>query len=134
MSLAMDAMCQEGSIWEGVMSAYRYRLDNIIVIMDCNKMQKMDSVHNIMGIEEWQDKWAAFGWAVDTVDGHNVDKLKACLAKTIEGKPRLVIAKTIKGYGVSIMENCAQWHYKLPGKRELKVFVQELGITEEELA
>lgn len=129
-----DGECQEGSVWEGVMSAHRYHLDNLVVIMDCNKMQKMDSVYQIMEIEEWQDKWHSFGWDVDLVDGHNVGELQQCLQKEArEGTPRIVIANTIKGYGVSIMENLAQWHYKMPSKRELKVFLQELGISEEEL-
>ena len=129
-----DGECQEGSVWEGVMSAYRHHLDNLTVIMDCNKMQKMDSVHNIMGIDEWQEKWASFGWRVDTADGHNVRELQACLQKeTEEGIPRIVIADTVKGRGVSIMENAAHWHYRMPSRRELKVFVQELGILEEEL-
>ncbi|MCI8597614.1 MAG: transketolase [Lachnospiraceae bacterium] len=130
-----DGECQEGSIWEGIMSAYRYQLDNLIVIMDCNKMQKMDSVQNIMQIDEWQKKWASFGWAVDIVDGHNVKELQQCMQKKmVKGIPRLIIANTVKGYGVSIMENHADWHYKMPRKKELKVFMAELGISQEDLS
>ena len=130
-----DGECQEGSIWEGVMSAHRYQLDNLIVIMDCNKMQKMDFVYNTMQIDEWQGKWASFGWAVDTVDGHNVEELQQCLQNgSVKGKPRIIIANTVKGHGVSIMENNVKWHYKMPSKKELKVFVQELGILQEELS
>lgn len=129
-----DGECEEGAIWEGVMSANRYSLDNLIVIMDCNKLQKMNTVYNTMRIDEWQKKWEAFGWGVDVVDGHNITELRTCLQKKVlEKSPRIVIANTIKGYGVSIMENEVQWHYKMPNRRELKTFIQELGISEEEI-
>lgn len=129
-----DGECQEGSIWEGVMSANKYSLDNLIVIMDCNKLQKMNTVYNTMRIDEWQKKWEAFGWKVDVADGHNITELQTCLQKRdAEKSPRIVIANTIKGYGVSIMENETQWHYKMPDKRQLKAFIQELRISEEEL-
>ncbi len=129
-----DGECQEGTIWEAIMSAYRYELDNLIVIMDHNRLQKMDFVYNTIKIDEWQTKWEAFGWLVDSVNGHNVKEIQTCLQKgAAERKPRIIIANTIKGYGVSIMENNPQWHYRMPNKKQLKVFMKELCISEEEL-
>lgn len=129
-----DGECQEGSIWEGVMSAYRYGLDNITVIMDCNNLQKMNSVSNTMRIDEWKNKWEAFGWKADVVDGHNITKLQSCLQKkSIEKTPRIIIANTIKGKGVSIMENSVEWHYKMPNRKQTELFMRELGISKEEL-
>ena len=124
-----DGECQEGSIWEAVMSAYKHKLDNLTVIMDCNKLQKMDTVHNTMGIDEWQKKWEAFGWHTDIVNGHSITELQNCL----QNIPRIIIADTVKGSGVSIMENNVLWHYKMPNKKQLKTFIYELGILEEEL-
>lgn len=131
-----DGESQEGTIWEAVMSAAHFKLDNLTVILDCNKIQKMGPVEESMSISEWRSKWDSFGWLTDEIsDGHNIDEIYECLSKeNNSGKPRLVIAHTIKGKGVSIMENDHNWHFKMPGKRELKVFMEELNITEEELA
>jgi transketolase len=129
-----DGECQEGTVWEAVMSAAFYRLDNLTVLLDCNRLQKMGTVKEVMGIDSWAGRWQAFGWHVDTVDGHDVQALTACLKKEVlPGAPRLVIAKTVKGKGVSVMENNADWHYRMPGKRELKLVMEELGITGMEL-
>ncbi len=128
-----DGECQEGSIWEGVMSAYRYGLDNLTVILDYNKLQKMNTVYNTMRIAEWQNKWEAFGWKVDMVDGHDTIGLYSCLKKKPEKIPRIIIADTIKGKGVSIMENNIEWHYKMPNKKQIKTVMQELDISAEEL-
>lgn len=126
----------EGVMWESVMSAYKFHLDNLVVILDDNKIQKMGYTSEIMGIDSWNDKWSAFGWTVDEIkDGHDVDEIIEVLNRPNEpGKPRVVIANTIKGKGVSIVENKADWHFKMPYKRELKKFMEELNITEEELA
>lgn len=129
-----DGECEEGTIWEAAMMAAAQKLDNLIAILDCNKLQKMDYVQQTIGEPNWRQKWEAFGWSVDEVDGHDMNALKAVLEKTIEtGKPRLIIANTIKGKGVSIMENHANWHFKLPGRKELKVFKEELEISDAEL-
>ncbi|MBQ3559434.1 MAG: transketolase [Agathobacter sp.] len=129
-----DGECQEGSIWEAVMAAYRQKLDNLVVVIDNNGLQKMDLVSNTMSINDWQEKWSAFGWQVDIVDGHNVDELtKALKRENLEKLPRVIIANTIKGKGVSIIENSVEWHFRMPNKRQLKVFMEELGIAEEEL-
>lgn len=129
-----DGECEEGTIWEAAMMAAAQKLDNLIAILDCNKLQKMDYVQKTIGEPNWRQKWEAFGWSVDEVDGHDMNAFKAVLEKTIETeKPRLIIANTIKGKGVSIMENHANWHFKLPVRKELKVFKEELEISDAEL-
>lgn len=129
-----DGECEEGTVWEAAMMASAMHLDNLIAILDCNKIQKMDFVEKIIEIPNWYGKFENFGWDVDEVDGHDMQAFKAVLEKdTVCGKPRMIIAHTIKGKGVSIMEKNANWHFKLPSKKELKVFQKELEITDCEL-
>ena len=129
-----DGECEEGSIWEAAMSAPAFGLDNLTAILDCNEIQKMTTVKGTIGFTNWKEKWNSFGWLVKEVDGHNIDALKKVLQEENKtGKPVLLIAHTIKGKGVSIMENSSLWHFKLPNKKEKKIFYSELGITEEEL-
>lgn len=125
----------EGVIWESVMAAHKFGLDNLTVILDDNKLQKMGSTSDIMRIESWEGKWRAFGWSVETIhDGHSIEEITDVLSRPNgSGEPRIVIANTVKGKGVSIMENNPDWHFRMPNKRELKVFMEELSITEEEL-
>lgn len=129
-----DGELEEGTVWEAAISAPAFKLDNMVAILDCNEIQKMDSVENTIGLVNWNEKWKAFGWDVVEVDGHDIDELVRVLSlPKAEGKPRMIIAHTVKGKGVSIMENNPIWHFKLPNKKELKVFKAELGITDEEL-
>lgn len=128
-----DGECQEGSIWESALSCAGLGLDNIIVVLDCNHIQKMGKVSEVIGNENWKEKWEAFGWQVDEVDGHDVDELENCLKKESQRGPRIILAETVKGKGISLMENNPAWHWRMPGKRERKVFMEELGIAEEEL-
>lgn len=130
-----DGECQEGTIWEAVMAAHRYHLGNLVAILDCNKIQKMGLISETMQITEWRKKWEAFGWQVDEImDGHDIEEIEAVLTKeTDSDKPRLIIAHTVKGKGISIMENNPNWHFKMPNRRELKVFMSELNLTEKEL-
>ena len=129
-----DGELEEGTVWEAVMTAPHFRLSNLIAILDCNKIQKMDFVENTIGYPNWREKWESFGWVVDEVDGHDIDAFSRCILNNTRGNgPRLIIAHTVKGKGVSIMENNPNWHFKLPGKRELKVFKDELGIEDSEL-
>ena len=117
------------------MSAPVYELDNLVVILDCNKIQKNSLVKETMKLDNWKEKWESFGWLVQEVDGHDIDALELLLrARNNTGKPLLVIAHTIKGKGVSIMENNPLWHFKLPNSNERKVFAEELGISKEEMA
>lgn len=132
--LVGDGECEEGSIWEGVMAARAYGLSNLTVILDNNRLQKMGSVQDVMGISSWATHWEAFGWQVKTVDGHNIAELHQALnGEWDAAKPHLLIANTVKGKGLSIMENNPRWHWRMPNKKELKVFMAELGITEEEI-
>lgn len=128
-----DGECQEGSIWEGALSASTLELDNLTVIVDHNKLQAMDSLENIIHMNPFADKWKAFGWCVLEIDGHNYSEIKDALLFRQKGKPVLVIAHTVKGKGVSFMENIPIWHYRMPNDQELPVLMKELGLTEEEL-
>ena len=129
-----DGECEEGTIWEAVMSAAAYKLDNLVVILDNNKIQKMGTIEETLGYTNWKEKWETFGWYVEEVDGHDIEALYSCLdAMNATGKPKVIIADTVKGKGVSIMENNPIWHFKLPNKKELKYFMKELDISEEEM-
>ena len=129
-----DGESEEGTVWEAAMSAAAFRLDNLTVILDCNEIQKMDRVDRIIGPAKWREKWEAFGWSVSETDGHDVEALRSALSEPgAAGEPRLLIVHTVKGKGVSIMEHNPNWHFKLPGRKERKVFMEELQITEEEI-
>lgn len=129
-----DGECEEGTVWESVMTAPAFHLDNLIAILDCNDVQKMDFVEKIIGTANWKERWESFGWETDETDGHDMEAFKKVLTRCSDsGKPRLIIAHTVKGKGVSIMENNPNWHFKLPGRKELKVFKEELGIMDSEL-
>ena len=125
-----DGECQEGSVWEAALFAPQHKLDNLIAIIDYNKIQAMDYLDKIIALEPLADKWEAFGWAVREVDGHDVRALEETLQSTpfVKGKPNLIIAHTIKGKGVSFMENVPIWHYRLPNAGELKTACGELGL------
>lgn len=129
-----DGECQEGAVWEAVMSAVRFHLDNLVVIMDYNRLQAMDTVSEIMGISSWKERWESFGFEVDEVDGHNLDDIEQVLRTEHDtSKPRLIIAHTIKGHGISFMEEVPIWHYRMPNDEELEIVKKELEISEEEL-
>lgn len=129
-----DGECQEGSIWEGAIGAAAYHLDNLTVLIDRNRIQKMDRIENITGPDDLGGRFAAFGWDVKARDGHDEEALKAALTGPWEpGKPRCLLCNTVKGKGVSLMENEPGWHFRMPSRRELKVFCEELDIREEEL-
>lgn len=127
-----DGECQEGSIWEGALSAPTLELDNLTVIVDHNKLQAMDDMENIVRMQPFADKWRAFGWNVVEIDGHNCMEIREALLARCMGKPTLVLANTIKGKGVSFMENVPIWHYRMPNEKELQVLMDELGFTESE--
>lgn len=128
-----DGECEEGIVWEAAMSAAAFGLDNITVILDCNQIQKMTTVNNTIGLVNWRDKWESFGWLVKEVDGHDIETLEGVLKdKNKSDKPLIIIANTIKGKGVSIMENNPVWHFKLPNKKEKRIFEKELNIPARE--
>lgn len=129
-----DGECEEGTIWEAALSAPAFKLNNLVVILDCNEIQKMTSVADTIALTNWSEKWEAFGWLVKEVDGHDTEALEAIFReKNDTDRPLLIIAHTIKGKGVSVMENNPIWHFKLPNRKEKKIFQAELGISDEEM-
>ena len=125
-----DGECQEGSIWEAALFAPKHNLDNVVAIIDYNGFQAMDSLDDIVPIDPLAEKWKAFGWAVEEVDGHDISALRKVFKKApfVKGKPSLIIAKTTKGKGVSFMENSPIWHFRLPNEAEMKIACDELGL------
>ena len=129
-----DGECQEGSIWEAVMTAPAFKLDNLTVIIDNNSIQKMDFIEKIIGSDELGKQFEAFGWNIKRCDGHDRNALKAAIKSDWStDKPRCLIAQTVKGKGLSLMENNPAWHWRMPNKKELKVFCSELNISQDEL-
>lgn len=128
-----DGECQEGSVWEGALSAPTLELDNLTVVVDYNKLQAMDNLETIVRMKPFADKWKAFGWNVLEIDGHNYDEIKRALLTRKKDKPTLIVANTIKGKGVSFMENVPIWHYRMPNEQELAILMNELGLTNEDL-
>ncbi len=124
-----DGEMDEGSNWEAIMFASHHRLDNLVAIIDYNKLQSLNTVANTLGLEPLKDKFVAFGWSVREVDGHNHQEIADCLATVPweENKPSVLIAHTTKGKGVSFMENKVEWHYKSPTAEQMKVALKELG-------
>ena len=111
-----DGECDEGSVWEMALFANHFKLNRLVVIVDHNKMQSLDFCENTLALSPFADKWKAFGWNVLDVDGHNHEELRSAMAsaKNSEDKPTVIIANTVKGKGVSFMENDILWHYRFP--------------------
>ena len=123
-----DGESQEGSIWEASMAAPHFKLDNLTAILDYNHLQNDYSVDDIMPIHPAVDKWHAFGWHVLDIDGHDMAQVVAALeeAKSHRGKPTMIVANTVKGKGVSYMENVCEWHGKAPCQEEADQALEEL--------
>ena len=121
-----DGELQEGSNWEAVMYAGHARLDQLTAIIDRNGLQQGAGTEDTNGLEPLACKWAAFGWDVLEIDGHNHAALLAALAARHGGRPRAVIARTIKGKGVSFMENRVEWHHKVPSDEQMQRALREL--------
>lgn len=110
-----DGECDEGSVWEAMLFANHYNLDNIVAIVDHNKMQSMDFCEKTISKESLADKWKAFGWNVIEINGNDHQQLKIAFSKQSENKkPTVIIANTVKGYGIPFMENDILWHYRFP--------------------
>ena len=123
--LMSDGECQEGTTWESSDIAAYYKLNNLIAIVDHNKIQALDEIKNV-SLLNLKNKFIEFGWYVSEIDGHNFNEIIGSLSKKIEGKPHMLIANTIKGKGVSYMENNPQWHARKPTLEELKGAYEEL--------
>jgi transketolase len=128
-----DGEQQEGSIWEAAMEAAHYKLDNLIGIVDKNGLQIDGRVQDVMNIEPLDKKYRAFGWEVLSCDGHDMQQVVETLekARTTVGKPTVILAETVKGKGVSFMENIAGWHGKVPNVEEMIKGLQELGLDKQ---
>lgn len=111
-----DGECDEGSVWEAALFANQYRLENLVAIIDHNHMQSLDTCEKTLELEDFGAKWRAFGWNVIELNGHDHNALRSALADTRNAghKPTVVIANTVKGKGVSFMENDILWHYRFP--------------------
>jgi transketolase len=120
--------CNEGSVWEAIMSAANFKLDNLIAIVDNNGFQNDGDSETIMDCGDFGDKWKGFGWNVCSVNGHNIAELyNAFVGCNVENKPKVVIAKTVKGKGVSFMENNNEWHHNRLTKMNYDHALQEIG-------
>jgi transketolase len=126
--LLSDGECEEGQTWEAALSADHFKLDNITAIVDYNGIQLSGRVCDIMNLEPFIQKWQAFGWHTIDIDGHNLNKIiSACQeAGKMKGKPTVIIARTIKGKGVSFMENNVAFHGKAPTLEEAEMALKEL--------
>ena len=125
-----DGECDEGAVWETALIANQYKLDNLIVTIDFNKIQSLAPVEDTIALEPREDKWRAFGWRVIRVDGHDHDALDSAYAEARAamggGKPVVVIADTVKGKGVSFMEGDVLWHYRTARGEEYDAALKEL--------
>ena len=123
-----DGEVQEGSVWEAAMAAPKWKLNNLTAILDRNNLQNDWYVDEVMPIEPIADKWQAFGWHVVEIDGHDMEQVVSALedAKARSGQPTMIIAKTVKGKGVSFMENVCEWHGKAPCQEEADKALDEI--------
>ncbi|TBL74538.1 transketolase [Paenibacillus thalictri] len=135
-TLMGDGEQAEGSVWEAAMAGAHYKLDNLIGIIDRNKLQISGSTEEVMGLEPLEDKWATFGWHVVAVNGNDMAELVEALqaAPQAAGKPTLIMAYTTKGKGVSFAENVPHWHHHVPSDAELNLAMDELTQHMREIA
>lgn len=126
-----DGECNEGSVWEAAMFAAAQQIDRVTAVIDYNGWQATGRSDEIMKLSPLDEKWKAFGWSVSVVNGHDIPALTAALAPAeTDGRPRVVVARTIKGRGVSFMEDDNNWHYRIPNEVEVRRAWLELGFPE----
>lgn len=127
-----DGECDEGSTWEPILFAPQHKLDNLVAIVDHNKIQSLGTVEEVMDLGPFADKWRAFGWAVREINGHNLNEIENVLSELPfeKDKPNCIIAHTVKGKGISFMENKLLWHYRTPQGDEYKAAMLELEVQE----
>ena len=127
-SLLGDGEIQEGQVWEAAMFASHYNLDNLCILVDNNGLQIDGSIEDVMSPYPIDEKFKAFGFHVINIDGHDFDQIESAYneARTVKGKPTAIIAKTVKGKGVSFMENKASWHGTAPNDEQYEVAMNEL--------
>lgn len=124
-----DGECDEGSVWEAAMFAGHHRLDNLVALIDYNKIQSLALVSETLALEPFADKWRTFGWDVVEVDGHDHGQIEAAARAGANGsgRPRIIICHTVKGKGISFMENAVLWHYRTAQGDELEAALAELS-------
>jgi transketolase len=120
-----DGECDEGTIWESAMIANHHQLDHLVVVIDRNKIQSLTFTEDTLKLEPFADKWKAFGWQTEEVDGHDFRALQDSLAT--QKTPKCIIADTTKGKGVNFMENSVLWHYKSPSSDDVTNAFKQLG-------
>ncbi len=130
-----DGECEEGQVWEAAMFASHYKLDNLVAFLDFNGLQIDGDITKVMNPTPFDTKFAAFGWNVITIDGHDIEQIKDALkkAKECKGKPTLILAKSVKGKGVSFMENEAGWHGNAPSDEQYEQAITEIDAKIKEL-
>jgi len=130
-ALLSDGECDEGSTWEAALFAGHHRLDNLTAIIDYNKIQSFGMVKEVLDLEPFAEKWRAFGWSAREVDGHSHGQIRQALSEAPfeKDKPSCIIAHTVKGKGVSFMENRLEWHYFYPSDEDLEKALAEMGVT-----
>lgn len=127
-----DGELEEGTNWEAAIIAAKHKVDNLIVIVDRNKLQLGDLTENISQLEPLEEKWKAFGWATKVINGHDINDLISSLNATPheDGKPTVIIANTIKGKGLPVAENKIEWHHKVLTKEQYNALKNDLGLEE----
>ncbi|NNN20350.1 MAG: transketolase [Acidimicrobiaceae bacterium] len=130
-AILSDGECNEGSVWEAAMFAPIHRLENVMVVVDYNKWQATGRSNEVMALEPLRDKWESFGWSAFEVDGHDLDALTNHFQNLPNGsgRPVALIAHTVKGKGISFMEDDNNWHYRIPTSQERDLAHSELGLT-----
>jgi len=123
-----DGEMAEGSVWEAIMAGSHYKLDNLTAFVDRNRLQISGTTEKVMSQEKQEERWAAFGWHVLSIDGNDIDEINKAIetAKQTKGQPTVIIANTTKGCGVSLMENQAGWHHRVPTDDEYEEAMREL--------
>ena len=121
-----DGECNEGSVWEGAMAASHFKLDNITVIIDNNNFQQTGSNDSIMSLGDLSAKWKSFNWDVKEINGHSYEEILQSLDENLTNLPRAIIAKTIKGKGVSFFENNNSWHHAVVTKKIYEEAILEI--------
>ena len=130
-----DGEMAEGSVWEAIMAAGHYKLDNLCAVVDRNRLQISGSTEDVMAQDCQEERWKSFGWRVISAEGNDIQALDAAFeaAKKIKGQPTVVVARTVKGYGSALMENQAVWHHKVPSEEEYRQICKDFEIRKEAL-
>lgn len=124
--LLSDGECDEGSNWEAILFAGHHKLGNLTAIVDYNKIQSFGRVADVLDLHPFADKWRDFGWHTTEIDGHDHAAIAETLSRASRGAPQAIIAHTVKGKGVSFMEDRLEWHYKSPSPAQLAAAIEEL--------